>query len=57
MGNAILHARVCGVEDSVDLGISYEKYKTLSPNQKNQLIAEYQADVVDMFVIEEQEPQ
>lgn len=54
MGNAILHAVLNGVENTTDLGVTQQEFEVMSANEQQQLIGEYLADVVEIFVKEEQ---
>ena len=54
MGNAILHAVMNGVENTTDLGVTQQEFNAMSVEEQQQLIAEYLADVVDLFVKEDE---
>lgn len=54
MGNAILHAVMNGVENTTDLGVTQHEFNAMSAKEQQQLIAEYLADVVDIFVKEDE---
>lgn len=50
MPNAMLHARMNDTENKVDLGVTHEAFEQMNDEEKRQIIGEYLADVVDIFV-------
>lgn len=49
MKNMHLHAQVCGVDDSVGMGVTESEWKKMTDDEQNNLIREYLSSVVDVW--------
>ncbi|MBN3494746.1 hypothetical protein [Vibrio neptunius] len=50
MPNAILHARMNGTENKVELDVTLEDFEKMNDEDQRQIIGERLADLVDIFV-------